>query len=89
MSLIPNVRVFAALLGYLFPSRQEIAFANYNLFKILGLTTTYAYAAYLTVSVKLYMAMVVSVCAIAAYFVLEIRLCRSRKRRTTLNATAV
>nr|CAD7441006.1 unnamed protein product [Timema bartmani] len=76
----------AALVGTLFPTREEVAYSNYRLFEALGFAVAYAYSPYICVKPELYFLTGVLTVGMLGYIAVEI-LERRRKDDAVVRLT--
>ena len=70
----------SALIGSVFSSNQEPAYANLRMFQALGFTIAYMYSKFLCEYIKLYIAAAFVVGAVSLQTIVEIRVKRSDKK---------
>nr|CAD7459596.1 unnamed protein product [Timema tahoe] len=75
-----------ALVGTLFPTREEVAYSNYRLFEALGFAVAYAYSPYICVKPELYFLTGVLTVGMLGYIAVEI-LERRRKDDAVVRLT--
>lgn len=78
----------SALVGCLFESDQEAAFAHYNVWLGLASCVTFMYGQYLCFCTKAYIMAGVMGMAAISYFTLEIRVLRSEKRHRATSSSS-
>nr|CAD7601872.1 unnamed protein product [Timema genevievae] len=78
--------IMEALVGTLFPTREEVAYSNYRLFEALGFSVAYAYSPYICVKPELYFLTGVLTVGMLGYIAVEI-LERRRKDDAVVRLT--
>lgn len=73
-------RLFPAYYGILFPGREEAAFSNFRLWESVGYIIAYVISPYFRTSTKTYTLFIMMIVGVAAYFTVEFREHKVKKK---------